>query len=172
MEIPLAKPRGRPSSLSDLPVEMIFEIASWLEVPGLNALSRTSSQFHAILCPKLLRRALTYQPTLSYSGVIEWGAGDGRLTLVQDLLSLGADVIQIHQLQMALDSAAEGGHLDVVKLLLDKCSNISAAADGAFALYLAASNDYMEVAQFLRNAGATLATCTTTTVTSTPSMKP
>lgn len=85
-------------------------------------------------------------------------AGKGKVQVVELLIKLGANVtLQRGKYQMsALHCAAKGGHLAVVKVLLDAdSSNINALdGTGCTALYWTTRKGYVKIADFLLDHGA------------------
>jgi ankyrin repeat protein len=74
-------------------------------------------------------------------------AKTGNTRLIRLLLDMGAD----ENAEDALRTAAEGGHIDAVKLLLDHCANVKEW--GGSALRAASENGHIEVVKLLLDRG-------------------
>jgi ankyrin repeat protein len=133
-------------SLSDLPREILLDVADYLGDTGMNALARTNSQVYHLLNPLLYRRDITKPESKS----LIWGAEYGVEGTIQQAIDAGQNLTPISKsfqtaLQVAIDShqeyarlvelflqvddinpgnhllgtAASRGHVNIFKLLLD-----------------------------------------------------
>ncbi|KDO21146.1 TKL protein kinase [Saprolegnia parasitica CBS 223.65] len=88
-------------------------------------------------------------------------ASIGDVAQVQYYLNLRVNVnCTDHNLRTPLHSAASGGHVDVVRLLLGKGAKLEALdKDGLTPLYYAASNGKLDVVRLLLDKGANVEAC-------------
>jgi hypothetical protein len=88
--------------------------------------------------------------------VVDQPANNGN-TALDYLLSAGANINHLNARGMSpLYAAVQGGHLDVVKLLVKRGANIHQAADeGVTPLHQAALECHQEVVDYLMSKGAT-----------------
>lgn len=100
---------------SDLPRDILFELADLLDDTGINALCRTNSQIYYLLNGYLYRRDLTRSRCES----LLWAASNGVEATVQQALAAGGYLDPIPEsYNTALYMAAMGGHAGLVELLL------------------------------------------------------
>lgn len=151
-------PRTGPS-LSDLPPELLLEIAAHLG-PGLhdlNSLLRTTRRFAHLLSPVLLKLAVTARDRHTGRSLLHWAAAsNGNISLMRRLLESHADV-NAHDLRAAtpLHSAVLRGHTAGVELLLQNGADAAIKnSDGWAALHLAAITGNRSVAALLLHHGA------------------
>jgi ankyrin repeat protein len=106
-------------SLSNVPREIILGISDHLDDAELNALVRIHSQIYDFLNTPLYRRDLTRPPTTNKS--LLWAANNGVKGTIQRALSAGrylqGPVPEAYNI--ALQTAAGKGHVDIVELLLE-----------------------------------------------------
>jgi hypothetical protein len=95
-------------------------------------------------------------PTME--GTLHLASRHGNYSLVQRLLESHVNISRVHSGWTALHTAAGGGYLEVVKILLDAGANVNAAAaagrEGRTALQAAAGGGHLEVVRMLLDAGA------------------
>ncbi|KAN0068547.1 Ankyrin repeat-containing domain protein [Elaphomyces granulatus] len=135
--------------LSDLPKEILFDIASHLDDAGVNALCQTHHQVHDLLNVPLYRRDLTRPQSRS----LLWGISNGVKGTVQravDAASRFWDPIP-EAYNIALQAAAKKGHVDMVELLL-KVDGIDSNFGGhsqSAPLIVAAARGHSDVVELL-----------------------
>src|SRR5882762_8352616 len=108
-------------SFSDLPRELLFEIAYQLDDAGMNALCRTNRQIYDSLNGYLYDRDLTRQVCRSLSWV--WARNNWGVEIqatVQQAIAAGRhlDRIPAAQYDSILEAAVLHGHTGIVELLL------------------------------------------------------
>jgi ankyrin repeat protein len=102
-------------SLSELPLELLLEIANHLDDARMNALTRTNGGVHNLLNKLLYRRDVTRSPSRSLS----WGAEKGVEGTIQRAVDAARNLNPIPEaFHIALQVAAERGHVPIVELLL------------------------------------------------------
>ena len=102
-------------SLSNLPREILLNIAEPLGDAGINALSRTNSQLYGLLNKFLYSRDMRSQ-----SRSLLWAAKNGVKATVQLALAAGGNLDFIPEsYHIALQSAAIRGYIHLVQLLLE-----------------------------------------------------
>ena len=83
---------------------------------------------------------------------ISWAAENGYTTLVRDLISLRADVLENDNYPLEL--ASKKGYTEIVKILLEAGVSTQDSTDEGYCLRLAAYNGYTEIASMLIQSGA------------------
>lgn len=110
-------------SLLRLPNELLLYLAPFLEYCwNINSFGQVNRRLHTLL------NSYLYQHNLSLFGgsVLEWAAAHGRLSVIQKCFDLGVQAaLYKNALEKAMRLAAEKGHDTIVKLLLEKESNLS-----------------------------------------------
>jgi ankyrin repeat protein len=102
--------------LSDLPVEILLEIADRLDDAGVNALARTNGQVYSVVNEYLYRRDFTKPQSRS----LAWAAEKGVRGTIQRAVHAGRYFDPIPEsFHTALQIAADQGHVYLVKLLLE-----------------------------------------------------
>jgi ankyrin repeat protein len=105
------------STLSDMPMEILFEIADHLDYRGVNALARTSRQLYSSLNVKHL---YLHDVTRSPSRSLIWAAENGLEGTLQRAVDASRDLNPIPEsFHIALQVAADRGHVRLVELLLE-----------------------------------------------------
>ena len=89
-----------------------------------------------------------------------YAAGDGDIDAVRAYISAGGDVNAIDKAPVytsAIIQAAEYGHAEIVRLLIEHGADVNATKTGATALMLAAAKGRAEIVNMLLEAGADIA---------------
>ncbi|KAN0071096.1 Ankyrin repeat-containing domain protein [Elaphomyces granulatus] len=104
-------------SLSDLPTELLIEIATHLDAAGVNALTCTNRDVYNLLNNSLYCRDLTQSDSQSRS--LTWGAENGVQGTIQRAVDAAKRFNPIPEsFHIALQVAAKRGHVPIVELLL------------------------------------------------------
>src|ERR1700722_4421406 len=103
--------------LSDLPIELLIDIATHLDAAAMNALACTNKNAYNLFNDRLYYRDLTQ----SESSSLTWAAENG----VEGTIQRAIDVVAIQNLNplpisflIAIQVAARRGHVPIVELLL------------------------------------------------------
>jgi ankyrin repeat protein len=143
-------------ALSDLPVELMLDIAEQLDDAGLNALARTSKQLHNLLNDTLYCRDVTKSRGSSKSLIWAVHKGVEATRTFQLAVDAGRDANPIPaSINLALQDAAHRGHVPLVKVLL-KVDGIDPNFAGSklyiAPLALAARSDHSDIVELLLDA--------------------
>ena len=104
--------------LSDLPREIILDIADQLDDAGMNALSHTNSQMYQLLNKYLYRRDIT-DVTRASSRSLTWAIENGVEATIQRAVDAAQHLDPISwKFNIALEDAAHRGDVNVVAALL------------------------------------------------------
>ena len=107
-------------SLYNLPLELLLQIVDQQDRHrNINALSRACRRFHSIIDPHLYK----YNAVHGTSSAIRWASSKGNVTTLMRSLQYGGDINARgppNQGLNALQLACVHGHLEIVRLLLDK----------------------------------------------------
>ncbi|KAL2857373.1 ankyrin repeat-containing domain protein [Aspergillus pseudoustus] len=137
------------STLSSLPAEIILSIAENLdEEKDVNALTRTSRQFHAFFNDRLYQHNVQHNAS---SGLF-WAATNNRKQAIELFLENSATLAHItSKNETPFMLAADAGHLSLLQWLLPQPGVDPAAIDkrGRTALTRACRNGHTEVVRFL-----------------------
>ena len=161
--------------LVDLPPELLFMVADYLDPASLSSLSRSAKHLHAALIGKLHLIALTYTCKLSgclttglgdvifYYGerkrgtVLEWAAIHDRTFTFKSLLKKPKVDIYLRDLygNTLLHLLAGQGKTVLMKLLLEAGANVSERNISGFTpLHFAAGRGFTDAVQLLIDEGA------------------
>ncbi|EEA21918.1 hypothetical protein TMatcc_008655 [Talaromyces marneffei ATCC 18224] len=100
----------------DLPTEILLLIGRCIETEkDINSVCQTSHRFHALFTPYLYKLNVRQ----GKSSALVWAAEHGRPATARLSLQAGARITASKDGMPLISWAARGGHLEVVKLLLD-----------------------------------------------------
>ncbi|PTB69775.1 ankyrin, partial [Trichoderma citrinoviride] len=145
-------------NLDAIPPELLTTIADFLPAQrDTNALARCSSRLHAILDPLLYRQNIKS----SRSDALAWAAKTGNIQTVRKALSYGADPNNNHNNASsssppkrgdfgALRWAVAQGHLDIVRLLVER----GASLGDSMLVVTAARHGFDDILSLLLDHGA------------------
>lgn len=162
-------PKGSETQVLSLPREILFEIAEHIfRDDDLNSLVRTCRVVFGLLNSELYKRSCRKD-----NFAILWAAKRGSIATVERAIRMGADtgssikfvsdasllrrspnfgLIQachdIHK-KTPLILAAEGGHNEIIRLLLQDTKNAEIKAPGGMAIHLATLNGHASTVQLL-----------------------
>ncbi|RHZ59813.1 uncharacterized protein CDV56_107472 [Aspergillus thermomutatus] len=145
--------------LLDLPVEIVLLIAELLSQRDLNALQQTNQRSHSLLYSTLLRHNIR----VHNSSALLWAAKANDLQLAERLFREGAMVSSLEEPKVPtrkfghpLYFAAENGHEEMVKLLLQHGANPTTEKTSCGpAIYVAAKQGYVGISEIILSAIST-----------------
>jgi len=164
------------SRIESLPDELILQISSFLSESSLAALARTNRHLQQICTPILYRHNALY----NNSSALEWAAQSGRMDTLQKSLYAGAPLPKkqargesreegpstirfgierphiFHDFRShPISLAAQAGHLDIVRYMIDRGVNPNTKNPEWFTLLaLASANGYVSMVEYLLSVGA------------------
>ncbi|KAJ6125858.1 hypothetical protein N7471_010351 [Penicillium samsonianum] len=139
------------TTLSAIPNEMLLEISLHLDYPDLNALTRVSGHFHALLNRILYRTIAKDSP----GKAIAWAAEKGKETSARKLLQMcGSKILDelVLEEREPIVIAASNGHARLVELFLPHCIQHDTEKEGDLfkrALTEAIPEEHVEVVNLL-----------------------
>lgn len=148
--------RNPSCSFTHLPTELVLEISSYLQRPGINALLRVSRHMASILAPILGRVGATAIDRIMFRrSLLHWAAANGKPEVVRLMLRHGADVHRHDSIGCtALHSAVLCCRPATVTVLLENGANAEESnGEGWPPLHLAASTGSHEIVGLLLDHG-------------------
>ncbi|PYH34294.1 ankyrin repeat domain-containing protein [Aspergillus neoniger CBS 115656] len=146
-----------PPSLDFSPAELVIRIGDFLDRKTLASFSRTSKRYAQLLTPQLLTLWLSCTNTgkhcyrRGFSKTQHWKSSH----IVGYFTNFPSDVSRMYCCSTLLHRFAEGGNLELVKLMLSRGADIN--AKGRYdrtPLFIAAKRKHHQVVQALLEAGA------------------
>ncbi|KAI5840774.1 ankyrin repeat-containing domain protein [Morchella snyderi] len=164
VSVPFIEPRGESQLLHStteqmplfkLPNELLISIAEYLDVSGINNLSRTNRRLCILLTSLLHDR-------MNHDYVLLWAAKHQRKALLEIALEKGADIEAADDSgRNALSWAAASGYNDIMFYLLDWGADIESKDSLTMtALHRAAIHGSERTVTILLERGANVAACT------------
>jgi ankyrin repeat protein len=155
----LIKEHRQPGTFALLPNEIKFMVATHLDVPGLNALARTTKGLRHLLTHSLYRYALNQ--SILYGGPYFASAvSAGNLLAVRIFIEHGASLTELDATGWAaLHYCAADGQEAVAQFLIDRGADIQGVTGtGRSPLVVAIDNGQHAMVKFLLGAGAGILT--------------